>query len=93
MSKYGNKFTCWSCGTKFYDMNKPEPTCPKCGSDPSQDPNLGKVEASEDFGNYEDDFDGDLDDANPNEDEDEDEDGDGDGDFGAESSGDEDEDF
>lgn len=90
MSKYGNKFTCWSCGTKFYDMNKAEPTCPKCGSDPSQDPNLGKVEAPEEFGDYEEDFDADLE-ANPgadgNEDEDEDED------VEDESSEDEDADF
>lgn len=41
MSKYGKKFTCWSCGTRFYDLNKPEPKCPKCGADPSADPNAG----------------------------------------------------
>lgn len=88
MSKYGNKFTCWSCGTKFYDMNKPEPICPKCGSDPSQDPNLGKVEASEEFGAYDDDFDGDMDEERP-----EDEDEESDGDFDDDSSEAEEEDF
>lgn len=41
MSKYGNKFTCWSCGTRFYDLGKPNPKCPKCGADPSADPNAG----------------------------------------------------
>ena len=41
MSKYGNKFTCWSCGTKFYDLGKPSPKCPKCGADPAADPNAG----------------------------------------------------
>ncbi len=30
----GVKYTCWKCGTKFYDLKKPEPACPKCGSDP-----------------------------------------------------------
>lgn len=71
MSKFGSKFTCWSCGTKFYDLNKPNPLCPKCGSDPSQDPNLGKVSAPDDFGTYGDDFDGDLEDESHEEEEDE----------------------
>ena len=26
----GNKFTCFSCQAKFYDLNKPEAICPKC---------------------------------------------------------------
>ena len=38
MSKFGKKFTCWSCATKFYDLNKPNPKCPKCGADPADDP-------------------------------------------------------
>ena len=29
----GTKFTCCKCGTKFYDLKKPEPLCPKCGAD------------------------------------------------------------
>ncbi|GBF50307.1 hypothetical protein LPTSP4_18320 [Leptospira ryugenii] len=29
----GKKFSCYSCGTKFYDLNKPEKKCPKCGAD------------------------------------------------------------
>ncbi len=28
--KLGNKWECFSCGAKFYDLNKPEPLCPKC---------------------------------------------------------------
>ena len=28
----GRKFTCHNCGAKFYDLNKPEPACPKCGT-------------------------------------------------------------
>lgn len=29
----GKKFNCYSCGTKFYDLHKPEKKCPKCGAD------------------------------------------------------------
>jgi uncharacterized protein (TIGR02300 family) len=32
----GTKYTCFKCGTKFYDMKKPEPLCPKCGADQRQ---------------------------------------------------------
>jgi hypothetical protein len=31
-SKYGNKFTCFACGCKFYDLHKPEAVCPRCGT-------------------------------------------------------------
>lgn len=34
----GVKQTCWKCGTKFYDLKKPDPACPKCGSDPRAAP-------------------------------------------------------
>lgn len=30
--KLGAKFECFSCGTKFYDLGKSEPLCPKCGA-------------------------------------------------------------
>lgn len=30
--KLGTKFDCYNCGTKFYDLGKPEPICPKCGA-------------------------------------------------------------
>jgi uncharacterized protein (TIGR02300 family) len=29
----GKRFKCYKCGTKFYDLNKPEPICPSCGED------------------------------------------------------------
>lgn len=29
----GKKFSCYNCGTKFYDLNKPEKICPKCKAD------------------------------------------------------------
>jgi hypothetical protein len=34
----GNKFTCFKCSTKFYDMKKPDPICPKCGADQRDSP-------------------------------------------------------
>ena len=30
--KLGTKYDCYNCGTKFYDLGKPEPICPKCGA-------------------------------------------------------------
>ncbi len=32
-AKLGAKYVCFSCSSRFYDMNKPEPICPKCGAD------------------------------------------------------------
>jgi hypothetical protein len=32
MPDLGTKYECYSCGAKFYDMGRPEPTCPKCGA-------------------------------------------------------------
>ncbi|HWT85638.1 MAG TPA: TIGR02300 family protein [Myxococcales bacterium] len=34
----GTKYVCYKCGTKFYDMKKPVPACPKCGADQRQAP-------------------------------------------------------
>jgi uncharacterized protein (TIGR02300 family) len=34
----GNKFVCFKCSTKFYDLKKPDPVCPKCGSDQRDSP-------------------------------------------------------
>jgi hypothetical protein len=33
MPDLGKKYTCYSCHTKFYDLGKPIPNCPKCGAD------------------------------------------------------------
>lgn len=30
--KLGTKYTCFSCGTKFYDLGKSDSVCPKCGA-------------------------------------------------------------
>ena len=32
MPDLGTKYECFSCGSKFYDLGKPEPICPKCGA-------------------------------------------------------------
>jgi hypothetical protein len=32
-SRLGQKWGCFKCGAKFYDLNQPEPRCPKCGTD------------------------------------------------------------
>lgn len=34
----GNKFVCFKCNAKFYDMKKPDPVCPKCGTDQRESP-------------------------------------------------------
>lgn len=33
MPELGKKYNCYSCHTKFYDLGKPVPLCPKCGAD------------------------------------------------------------
>ncbi|HNY66913.1 MAG TPA: FYDLN acid domain-containing protein [Deltaproteobacteria bacterium] len=33
MADLGKRYKCYKCGTKFYDMNKPQPVCPSCGED------------------------------------------------------------
>jgi hypothetical protein len=43
--KLGNKFDCFSCGTKFYDLGKSEPVCPKCGAN-QKDANQGDSTAA-----------------------------------------------
>ncbi len=32
MPDLGKKYECFSCGTKFYNLGKPEAICPKCGA-------------------------------------------------------------
>jgi uncharacterized protein (TIGR02300 family) len=34
----GMKHVCFKCGTKFYDLHKPAPICPKCGADQRESP-------------------------------------------------------
>lgn len=34
----GAKYVCFKCSTKFYDMKRPDPICPKCGTDQRDSP-------------------------------------------------------
>ena len=34
----GSKYICFKCSTKFYDLRKPIPVCPKCGVDQREAP-------------------------------------------------------
>jgi hypothetical protein len=33
ISPHGTRYICFSCAAPFYDLNRPEPVCPKCGTD------------------------------------------------------------
>jgi hypothetical protein len=37
-NRLGEKWVCFSCEAKFYDLNAPEPLCPKCGTDQREKP-------------------------------------------------------
>ena len=50
-SKLGEKHVCFECGGKFYDLNRPEPLCPKCGADQRKRPaSETKLKAAPDRG-------------------------------------------
>lgn len=34
----GGRWECFRCGSKFYDLGRPEPVCPKCGADQREKP-------------------------------------------------------
>jgi hypothetical protein len=37
-AKLGTRYTCFKCGTKFYDLNRPVPSCPDCSADQREAP-------------------------------------------------------
>ncbi len=39
-TKLGTRYVCFTCGCKFYDLNKPEPLCPECSTDQRQAPGV-----------------------------------------------------
>jgi len=43
----GTKHICFKCGTKFYDLHKPDPLCPKCGANQRESPALKAPTPSE----------------------------------------------
>jgi hypothetical protein len=44
--KLGVKYTCFKCSCKFYDLNRPQPICPKCGADQNEAPKKAPHEMS-----------------------------------------------
>ena len=49
-SQLGRRYSCFSCACKFYDLNRPDALCPKCGTDqlddPAPDPRVAAMAAS-----------------------------------------------
>ncbi len=39
MSELGKRYKCYKCSCKFYDLNQPNPICPRCGEDQSNEEN------------------------------------------------------
>lgn len=37
-AKLGTRYTCFKCGVKFYDLNRPESLCPDCGANQAEAP-------------------------------------------------------
>lgn len=44
-SQLGKRYQCFQCELKFYDLNRPDPLCPKCGADQRDNPNPDPREA------------------------------------------------
>jgi predicted nucleic acid-binding Zn-ribbon protein len=44
--RLGAKHLCFSCGLKFYDLNRPEPVCPRCGANQREKPKNPPREAA-----------------------------------------------
>lgn len=42
----GSKYVCFKCSTKFYDLKKPVPSCPKCGADQRDAPVIKPLSAA-----------------------------------------------
>lgn len=42
-SKLGNRYSCFACGTKFYDLNQSPATCPECSASQEDAPARDKV--------------------------------------------------
>ncbi len=45
MADLGKKHECAECGTKFYDLGKADPICPRCGSNQRAVPEREKMAA------------------------------------------------
>ncbi len=40
--KLGQRWVCYECAARFYDLNRPEPLCPKCKADQRESPAFTK---------------------------------------------------
>ncbi len=51
-ARLGQKWSCFSCGRKFYDLNREEPICPRCETDqrnaPPPEKRIGGKKATSD---------------------------------------------
>ncbi len=45
-AKWGKRYTCFKCDTRFYDLNKPDAVCPKCEANQSKAPQKGVLSAA-----------------------------------------------
>jgi uncharacterized protein (TIGR02300 family) len=41
-AKLGQRWTCFKCNLRFYDLNKPDPICPKCSANQHESPEFQK---------------------------------------------------
>jgi hypothetical protein len=37
-ARLGTRYTCYNCGCRFYDLNRPEPACPDCNANQKEAP-------------------------------------------------------
>jgi hypothetical protein len=44
-AKLGARWSCYSCGAKFYDLGKADPLCPRCQADQRQSPKFEQPKA------------------------------------------------
>ena len=40
--KLGQRWICYACSARFYDLKRPEPICPKCQADQRESPVFAK---------------------------------------------------
>ncbi len=38
----GQRWVCYECDARFYDLNRPEPVCPRCKADQRESPTFEK---------------------------------------------------
>jgi uncharacterized protein (TIGR02300 family) len=41
-AKLGQRWVCFKCNLRFYDLNKPDPICPKCSANQQESPEFHK---------------------------------------------------